>query len=406
MYRGYSGVYMGGHSCSEWKSVTWSVSSDWGRSEREAKVIKWKWSICVIRKLSKLLSTRRFEMCCNGEKLLEVVRAEVKKALEEAGLTGIPPLMEGLEGRVIPMLRARVDSLEREMEELRERETGQVVAETEELGACGSNCALEETMASETSSDGAGNISVELDEGPKVEPEKEKEVKVLKVKKEAEGTQAVKTVREVRKTINELKAQFSSSDTRRRNIEVAQLEMEHNPRVQNIIYMAVGEKKVWKNAEMLMMVYTDFVSSRVFGSWASMDPGTRRSARDSSEFATHLLEEEAERLWPGSSGMIAYRGGPNAIDRVYYDLYVGSGSPVSNNKGALLELVQITGARRLTFFGKAGKLEVDIKLALNNLDAAIAEQVNDSIDYFQLFHIICFRITSSRAPRACSGQRH
>ena len=198
---------------------------------------------------------------------------------------------------------------------------------------------------------------------------------------------------------------FSSSDTRRRNIEVAQLEMEHNPMVQHIISLVVGDKKVWKNAEMLMMVYTDFVSSRVFGSWASMDPGTRRSARDSSEFATFLLEEEAERLWPGSSGMIAYRGGPNAIDKVYYDLYVGSGSPIRDNKGALMELVQITGARRLTIFGKASRLEVDIRMALNNLDAAIVEQVINSIDCCLLFHIICFRTTSFHAPRACSGQR-
>ena len=40
VYRVYNDVYTGGHSCSEWKFVTWSVSSDWGRSEREAKVIK------------------------------------------------------------------------------------------------------------------------------------------------------------------------------------------------------------------------------------------------------------------------------------------------------------------------------------------------------------------------------
>ena len=42
-------------------------------------------------------------MCCNGEKLVEVVKAEVRRAIEEAGLAGIPAMMEGLEERVIPM---------------------------------------------------------------------------------------------------------------------------------------------------------------------------------------------------------------------------------------------------------------------------------------------------------------
>ena len=183
-------------------------------------------------------------MCCNGEKLLEVVQAEVKKAMEEAGLAGIPALMQGLEEKVIPMLSGRVDSLERGMEDLMAREPGQELEGLEELGACGGNCALEESMTSEDDSSegtGGGNSSVELEEGPKVEPEKDKEMKALQVKKEVEETQAVKikSVREVRKIIDEMKALFSSSDTRRRNIEV--------------------------------------VSSRVFGSWASMDPGTRRS---------------------------------------------------------------------------------------------------------------------------------
>lgn len=407
MYRVYNDVYTGGHSCSEWKVVTWSVDSDWGRSESEAKVIKENGQSVSFESYQFTIDKRATKMCCNGEKLLEVVQAEVRRAIEEAGLTGIPALMEGLEGKVIPMLTGRVDSLEREMEELMAREPGQAGEEKEELRDCDGNCALEESTTSEASSNDSGNSSVELEEGPKVEPEQEKEMKALQVKKDGEETQAekVKSVREVRKTINELKAMFSSSDTRRRNIEVAQLEMEHNPRVQHIISLVVGDKKVWKNAEMLMMVYTDFVSSRVFGSWASMDPGTRRSARDSSEFATFLLEEEAERLWPGSSGMIAYRGGPNAIDKVYYDLYMGSGSPIRDNKGALMELVQITGARRLTIFGKASRLEVDIRMALNNLDAAIVEQVINSIDCCLLFHIICFRTTSFHAPRACSGQR-
>ena len=329
-------------------------------------------------------------MCCDGQKLAEVVKAEVRRAMEEAGLAAIPAMMQGLEGRIIPMLSSRMDSLERGLEDLRAREedselvvweAGSEERSQEEPPICEDTCIREESQTSEESFiDGAVggiNISVELEEAHRVELEEVKVEEVPQVKKEEEGIQAEKTksVEEVRKMIRELRAKFSSSDTRRRNIEVAELEMEHNPRVSQFISMAVGERKVWRNAETLMLIYTDFIGSRVFGSWPAMDPATRRNARDSSEFSTRMLEEEAELMWPGSSGLIAYRGGPNTIEKVYYDLYVGSGTPVDDNKAALRELAHITGARRLSVFGRPAKLEVDIKTTLNNLDAALAEQV-------------------------------
>ena len=129
----YNDVYTGGHSCSEWKVVTWSVDSDWGRSESEAKVIKENGQSVSFESYQFTIDKRATKMCCNGEKLLEVVQAEVRRAIEEAGLTGIPALMEGLEGKVIPMLRGRVDSLEREMEELMAREPGKAGEGKEEL---------------------------------------------------------------------------------------------------------------------------------------------------------------------------------------------------------------------------------------------------------------------------------
>ena len=334
------------------------------------------------------------EMCCDGKKLAEVVKAEVKKAMEEAGLAAIPAMMQGLEGRIIPMLSSRLDSLERGMVDLRAREdSGELVVweadseerDREEPPVCDDTCIREESQTSEESfidgAVGGMNISVELEEAHKEEPEEVKVEEFPQVVKEEEGIQAEKTksVKEVRKMICELRAKFSSSDTRRRNMEVAELEMEHNPRVSKFISWAVGERKVWRNAETLMLIFSDYVSSRVFGSWPSLDPAIRRNARDSSEFSNNMLVEEAELLWPGSSGLIAYRAGPNAIEKVYYDLYSGSGTPVDDNKAALRELAHITGARRLTVFGRPAKLEMDIKTTLNNLDAALAEQVKNEL---------------------------
>ena len=334
------------------------------------------------------------KMCCDGKMLAEVVKAEVQKAMEEAGLAAIPAMMQGLEGRIIPMLSSRLDSLERGMVELKAREDSSELvvweADSEERSqveppVCEDTCIREESQTSEESfTDGAiggMNISVELEEEHKEEQEEVKVEEFPQVVKEEEGIQAEKTksVKEVRKMICELKAKFSSSDTRRRNVEMAELEMEHNPRVSKFISWAVGERKVWRNAETLMYIFSDYISSRVFGAWPSLDPATRRNARDSSEFSNKMLEDEAELVWPGSSGLIVYRAGPNAIEKVYYDLYSGSGTPVDDNKAALRELAHITGARRLTVFGRPAKLEIDIKTTLNNLDAALAEQVKNEL---------------------------
>ena len=70
------------------------------------------------------------KMCCDGKMLAEVVKAEVQKAMEEAGLAAIPAMMQGLEGRIIPMLSSRIDSLERGMVDLRARE------DSSELSLC------------------------------------------------------------------------------------------------------------------------------------------------------------------------------------------------------------------------------------------------------------------------------